>query len=288
MATKPPKTQASSKTVASIEISWDSVIDSLDPEFEREKHDELFYDFGEAGHRARNFYGDPYTSGAYAPQPAPPPPPPTPPQWWFQGAVVDLDFENDRYFGGALTDLTIVRASPGYAQNKAGQFVLFGNNVLGRSDELFENYGDGGEEDEASIIGQELVIAGGDAAELLQLVEEPLDEIAFFVKRLVVGERRAAIGFGRDDRLGLTRKDSLAQVIRVITLVGDDGFSLETFDEVMRLCDVVALPWPEKKPDGIAERVGGGVDLRAQSAPRSAQTLGIRPPLAIRAPAACW
>ena len=167
---------------------------------------------------------------------------------------------------------------------------------LGRSDELFENYGDGGEEDEASIIGQELVIAGGDAAELLQLVEEPLDEIAFFVKRLVVGERRAAIGFGHD-RLGLTRKDSLAQVIRVITLVGDDGFSLETFDEVMRLCDVVALPWPEKKPDGIAERVGGGVDLRAQSAPRSAQTLGIRPPLAIRAPAerrtergsiACW
>lgn len=149
--------------------------------------------------------------------------------------------------------------------------------MLGRSDELFENYGDGGEEDEASIIGQELVIAGGDAAELLQVVEEPLDEIAFFAKRLVVGERRAAIGFGRDDRLGRTRKDSLAQVIRVITLVGDDGFNLETFDEVMRLCDVVALPWPEKKPDGIAERVGGGVDLRAQSAPRSAQTLASAP-----------
>jgi hypothetical protein len=49
------------------------VVLSLDPTFERDKHDELFYPFGEAGHRARDFYGDPYTSGAYAPAPTPPP-----------------------------------------------------------------------------------------------------------------------------------------------------------------------------------------------------------------------
>jgi hypothetical protein len=34
----------------------------LDPTFERDKHDEIFYPFGEAGHRARNFYGDPYVA----------------------------------------------------------------------------------------------------------------------------------------------------------------------------------------------------------------------------------
>jgi hypothetical protein len=74
MANPPPPTQASSKTVTSIAIPFLQVVMDLDPTFQRDKHNELFYAFGEAGHRARNFYGDPYTSGAYAPQPAPPTP----------------------------------------------------------------------------------------------------------------------------------------------------------------------------------------------------------------------
>jgi hypothetical protein len=63
----PPPTQASSRTVTSIAIPFLRVVLDLDPTFERDKHDELMYPFGEAGHRARNFYGDPYVSGAYAP-----------------------------------------------------------------------------------------------------------------------------------------------------------------------------------------------------------------------------
>jgi hypothetical protein len=77
-------------------------------------------------------------------------------------------------------------------------------------------------------------------------------------------------------------------VIGVITLVGDDGFGLKAFDEIVRLGDVVALAWPEQQADRIAERVGRGVDFGAQAAAGAAQALGIRPPLAIRAPAACW
>jgi hypothetical protein len=67
MANPPPPTQASSKTVTSIEVPFLRVVLDLDPTFERDKHNEIFYPFGEAGHRARNFYGDPYVSGAYAP-----------------------------------------------------------------------------------------------------------------------------------------------------------------------------------------------------------------------------
>lgn len=67
MASPPPPTQASSRTVTSIQIPFLRVVLDLDPTFERDKHDELFYPFGEAGHRARNFYADPYVSGAYAP-----------------------------------------------------------------------------------------------------------------------------------------------------------------------------------------------------------------------------
>jgi hypothetical protein len=159
---------------------------------------------------------------------------------------------------------------------------------LGRSDDLSEHYCDSGEENEASIVGEELVISCRDAPELFQLVEEAFDEISLFVERLVVGERRTAIRFGRNDGFGSAFEDSLAQVIGVITFVGDDGLSLKAFDQGVRLCDVVALTWPEQQADGIAERVGCGVDLCAQAAAGPAQTLGICPPLAIRAPAACW
>jgi hypothetical protein len=37
---------------------------------------------------------------------------------------------------------------------------------------------DGGELDEAFVVGQELVVSGGNAAELFQLVEEAFDEVA--------------------------------------------------------------------------------------------------------------
>lgn len=62
--------------------------------------------------------------------------------------------------------------------------------------------GYGSELDEAHVVCQELVIAGGYAPELIQLIEEPLDEVALPVERAVVGVRRFAVGPGRDDGLG--------------------------------------------------------------------------------------
>ncbi len=66
---------------------------------------------------------------------------------------------------------------------------------LGSSDELPEHDSNSGEQYEASVVCEELVVSGCDAPELLQFIEETLDEIALLVERLVVGERRAAIGF---------------------------------------------------------------------------------------------
>ena len=56
-----------------------------------------------------------------------------------------------------------------------------------------EQDGDGGELDEALVVGQEFVVAGGDTPELLQLVEEPLDQVPLFVQGLVVVARRPAV-----------------------------------------------------------------------------------------------
>ena len=81
--------------------------------------------------------------------------------------------------------------------------------------------------------------------------------------------------------------DGLMQVACVVSLVGDHGLWPETLNQLVAARDVVALPWPEQQAHGVAERVGGGVQLGAQAAARTAQPLSIRPPLAMRAPAAC-
>lgn len=78
------------------------------------------------------------------------------------------------------------------------------------------------------------------------------------------------------------------QMVGVISLVGDGGLGIDAVDQVMGERDVVALAGRADETDGEPERLGGGVDLGAQAAARPAQALGIRPPLTLRAPAACW
>jgi hypothetical protein len=54
----------------------------------------------------------------------------------------------------------------------------------------------------ARKIGGELVIACGDAAEVLQLGEEPLDQIALAAEPLAEGGLPAPVALGRDVRGG--------------------------------------------------------------------------------------
>ena len=138
----------------------------------------------------------------------------------------------------------------------------------------------------ASVVGQEHVVAGGTRLNL-QLVEEPLGEVAL-VERLVMVAWRFAVGPGRDDSLGSHVAYGIPQVVSVVSLVGDHGTGLEAVQQFVAARDVMALPRPEQQAHRVAQRVGGGVYLGAQAAARAAQPLGIRPPLDRRAPAACW
>ena len=60
----------------------------------------------------------------------------------------------------------------------------------------------------------------------------------------------------------------------------------KAIDQFVGSRHVVFLPRPGNQPHRAAGRIAGRMNLRAQPAPRPAQTLGIRPPLALRAPAA--
>ena len=120
--------------------------------------------------------------------------------------------------------------------------------------------------DDALVVGQELVIAGGHAPELLQLVEEPLGQVPFPVKHFVVGVGCLAVGPGRDDGFGSRVVYGPTQVVGVVSFVGDHGFRLKAVHQLVAARDVVALARPEQQAHRVAQRVGGCVDLGAQAA----------------------
>lgn len=152
---------------------------------------------------------------------------------------------------------------------------------------LFEPDGDGGEFNEAHEVDEQLVVSGGDTAELFELVEEALDDVAFLVEVQIVGTLDFAVSFGRDDDLGAGLGDPFDEMVGIVALVGDGGACGDAVDKIMREGDVIALSRGADQTDRIAEGIARGVDFGAQPAARPTQALGIRPPFALRAPAAC-
>ncbi len=101
---------------------------------------------------------------------------------------------------------------------------------------------DSGEFDEAHEVFEELVVTGRDAAELFELIEEALDDVALLVEFGVVRPFEGAVSFRRNDDLAADLHDPVAQVISVVALVGDDGLCGEALDQFVGKGDVVALP----------------------------------------------
>jgi len=63
------------------------------------------------------------------------------------------------------------------------------------------------------------VVAGGDAAELLEAVKHPLDAVAILVSLEVAGDRDGAIGPRRDNRQDAMEKQALADGITIVAFV---------------------------------------------------------------------
>lgn len=69
----------------------------------------------------------------------------------------------------------------------------------------------------------------------------------------------------------------------IVSTIRNDGVGRRVGEQCIRSLQVVRLAWGQMEPRGIAQRVDGGVDLGAQSAPAASDGLR-RPPFA---PALC-
>ena len=119
----------------------------------------------------------------------------------------------------------------------------------------------------------EFVVSRGEAAELLETVEESLDEVSRLVAVPVDLARRIPVAAGWDDGLSAARLDHLDQGVTVVALVGDDCLGRYGLDQGRPLRDVGDLSAGQDQADGVAQRIHAGMDLGGQSAPRASDRL---------------
>jgi len=145
-----------------------------------------------------------------------------------------------------------------------------------------------GDGHEANEVVQQLVIAGGDASEVFEFVEQSLDHVALLVERPVAGVRISPVLARRDDGRGAGFPNRFDEMVCVIGPVGDDMAWPEPVYEVASIQNVAAMAGRGDESERRTEGVAGGMQLGRQAAFRASQALGFSAPFLSGAPAACW
>ena len=127
--------------------------------------------------------------------------------------------------------------------------------------------------DESQEGGSELVIAGGDAPELLQPVEETFDVVALSIDAFLPAEALLPVGFfGNvgDRTLGSNMRTN---AIGIVALIGDhDRALVESFEQRLGGGRVMVVARRNQERDRTALRIDAGMDFRREPAPASAHT----------------
>ena len=129
-------------------------------------------------------------------------------------------------------------------------------------------------------------VARRDAAKLLDILEETLDQVAFRIEGVVAVAFDLAVGLGRNDRLDFSTFEAGDEAICVIAFVSQDRLRLNLGDEGFGLRDVVNLSSGEAQRQWIAQGVDHGMNFGGQPAARA--TYGLVEAPFFRASALCW
>jgi len=128
-------------------------------------------------------------------------------------------------------------------------------------------------------IAGELVVSGGDAAEVLKPAEAALDYISASVSTLVEAMDHDAVGFVGDYRLGAAASDFGAKVVAVISFVRKErAHGRCECQNVRRGSYVGILTGRQMQNDRSAERIAQRMDFCRAAASRAADCLIVFPP----------
>jgi len=129
-------------------------------------------------------------------------------------------------------------------------------------------------------------VARGDAAKLLDILKEALDQISLGIQGVVAFALGFAVGLGRNDRLDVSTLEAGDEGVRVVTFVSQDSLRLQLGHERFGLCDIVRLSAGEAQRQRVAQGVYDDMNFGGQAAARATYSL-VEAPF-FRAPALCW
>lgn len=125
----------------------------------------------------------------------------------------------------------------------------------------------------------ELVVSGGDAAEVLEPAKAALDDISAFVGAFVEAMDDDAVGFVGDDGLGAATNDFAAKVVAVIPFVSEErAHGRRERQNIGRGRDIGILAWGQMQDDRPAERIAQRMDFCRAASARAADGLIVLPP----------
>ena len=139
-----------------------------------------------------------------------------------------------------------------------------------RADEI-----DGGGE-----AGIGFVVTGGDAAELLEALEEVLDQVTPLIHFCVVGNGRCAIRFGWNHGNSAALVQYGTQGVVIESFVGNESLEIDACDQRFDADAIVTLAGQQDKARQVTQRVDESNDLGCQPATRFADSLILSPPFA--------
>ena len=125
----------------------------------------------------------------------------------------------------------------------------------------------------------ELVVSGGDAAEVLEPAKAALDDISALVGAFIEGMNDDAVGFVWDYGLGSATNDFTAKVVTVIPFVGENrAHRWCERQNIGGSSDVGILTLGQMQDDRPAERIAQRMDFCRAATARSADRLIMLPP----------
>src|SRR5438132_14295511 len=117
----------------------------------------------------------------------------------------------------------------------------------------------------------ELVVSGGDAAEVLEPAKAALDDISAFVGAFVEAMDDDTVGFVGDDGLGAATNDFAAKVVAVIPFVGEESaHGRRERQNIGRRRNIGILAWGQMQDDRPAERIAQRMDFCGAASARAA------------------
>src|SRR5262245_8203514 len=145
--------------------------------------------------------------------------------------------------------------------------------------------------EEGEEVASGLLVACGNAAELLDLVPEALGQVALLVRVPVVLAQLLAAAQRWDHRLGAGRLHPADEAVAVVRLVGDHRLGRKPLQQGLRLGQVAYLPGGHPQPYRVAQAVHRYVGRGRGAAEAPPQRLLRLPARAVAfffAPAECW